>query len=165
MIKLFISLFVLQRGTLKARFLLKATVLRLRGGKRPCNLWRLLSLILKIPSSRNFWDYVTHLQVFLGGEGLAILISISTNHSYRKTGGEEREKKRKNESDKGEFLSFSPQFSFPFPTFFCLDYALLMNLYWAAISRPVSRGWQLNGGTYYCVLLSYSTFLCSDCIN
>ena len=45
MIKLFISLFVLQRGTLKARFLLKATVLRLRGGKRPCNLWRLLSLI------------------------------------------------------------------------------------------------------------------------
>ena len=43
MIKLFISLFVLQRGTLKARFLLKATVLRLRGGKRPCNLWRLLN--------------------------------------------------------------------------------------------------------------------------
>ena len=42
MIKLFINLFVLQRGTLKARFLLKATVLRLRGGKRPCNLWRLL---------------------------------------------------------------------------------------------------------------------------
>ena len=37
MIKLFISLFVLQRGMLKARFLLKATVLRLRGGKRPCN--------------------------------------------------------------------------------------------------------------------------------
>ena len=32
MIKLFISLFVLQRGTLKTRLLLKATVLRLRGG-------------------------------------------------------------------------------------------------------------------------------------
>ena len=35
MIKLFFSLFVLQKGTLKARFLLKATVLRLHDGKRP----------------------------------------------------------------------------------------------------------------------------------
>ena len=155
MIKLFISLFVLQRGTLKARFLLKATVLRLRGGKKPCNL----SIITQ------FLRLCDTLTSFFRGEGLAILISISTNHSYRKTGGEEREKKRKHESDKEEFLSFSPQFSFPFPTFFCLDYAILMNLCWAAISRPVSRGWQVNGGTYYCVLLSYSTFLCSDCIN
>ena len=43
MIKLFISLFVLQRGTLKTRLLLKATVLRLRGGKRPCNLFKYLN--------------------------------------------------------------------------------------------------------------------------
>lgn len=45
MIKLVFSLFVLQKGTLKARFLLEATVLRLHDGKRRCNLWQVLSLI------------------------------------------------------------------------------------------------------------------------
>ena len=44
-IKLFFSLFVLQKGTLKVRFLLKAMVLRLHDGKRPRNLWQVLSLI------------------------------------------------------------------------------------------------------------------------
>ena len=37
-IKLFFSLFVLQKGTLKVRFLLKAMALRLHDGKRPCNV-------------------------------------------------------------------------------------------------------------------------------
>ena len=45
MIKLVFSLFFLRKGTLKARFLLEATVLRLHDGKRRCNLWQVLSLI------------------------------------------------------------------------------------------------------------------------
>ena len=50
-----IVLFVLQKGTLKARFLLKATELRLHDGKRPCNLWQLLPLIsLNRRSVRNW---------------------------------------------------------------------------------------------------------------
>ena len=36
MIKLFYDLFVLQKGILKARFLFKATVLKLHDDKRPC---------------------------------------------------------------------------------------------------------------------------------